>query len=259
MHRKSIKAIFLSAVLISTMASCGELQQIASTSSQGKSNSAPQNSPSKNTEISQAEANSGVKQALNSALQNSIKSLSANDGFLKDEAVKILLPPQAQKVEKTLRSVGMGSVVDKFITNMNRAAESAVKEAGPVFVNALSQLTVQDAFNILLSGQNDAATNFFKRTTSDELNDKFKPIIQSALGKYQVDTYWTQLTTTYNGLPITQDKIETDLNTYVTLRAIDGLFTKVAGEELKIRDNLGGARNTDTLKKVFDWVDKQKK
>ena len=259
MHKKSIKVFFLVAVMISTLSSCGELQQIASTSSQDKNSTNSQSSSAKNTEISQAEANSGVKQALNSALQNSIKSLSVKDGFLRDEAVKILLPPQAQKVEKTLRSVGMGNAVDKFITNMNRAAESAVKEAGPVFVNALSQLTVQDAFNILLSGQNDAATNFFKRTTSDELNDKFKPIIQSALGKYQVDTYWTQLTTAYNGLPIAQDKIETDLNTYVTLQAINGLFTKVAGEELKIRDNLGGARNTDTLKKVFDWVDKQKK
>src|SRR5690606_26694502 len=102
----------------------------------------------------------------NQGLQKSIQTLAVRDGFLGNAAVKILMPPEAQKIERTLRNVGLGSLCDNFITNLNRAAESAVKEASPVFVSALSQLTIQDAFNILLSGQQDAATNFFRRTTT---------------------------------------------------------------------------------------------
>lgn len=256
MNSKLLKGLFLSGALF-TFASCGNLQQIASNlPQQGQTQSGSQ---AGGTTISQGEANTGIKQALNSALQNSISSLSAENGYFGNAAVKILMPAEAQQIEKSLRAIGMGSLCDKFIMSLNRAAETAVKEAAPVFVNSLSQMTVTDAFNILLSGQKDAATNFFKRTTSDELTKKFSPIVQGALGKNSVDTYWTQLTTAYNNLPLSGQKIETDLNAYVTQKAIDGLFVQVAGEELKIRNNLGGARNTDTIQKVFGWVDSQKK
>ncbi|HMR20366.1 MAG TPA: DUF4197 domain-containing protein, partial [Sphingobacterium sp.] len=125
-------------------------------------------------------------------------------------------------------------------------------------VNALSQMTVTDAFNILLGSQQDAATMFFKRTTSTALTARFSPIVESALGKNKVSTYWTQLTSAYNSLPLSNTKIQTDLKAYVTQKAIDGLFIKVADEELKIRQNIGNARNSGLLDKVFGWVDSQK-
>jgi len=206
--------------------------------------------------ITQSEATTGIKQALSSGLQESIKTLSLKDGFLGDAAVKILMPAEAKKVETALRAVGMNSLCDQFISSMNRAAESAVKEASTVFVNSLSKMTVNDAFNILLSGQQDAATTFFKKTTSTELTTKFSPIVESAMGKNNVSTYWNQLTSAYNKLPLS-NKIETNLTAYVTQKAIDGLFVKVAVQELKIRENIGGARSTGILDKVFGWVDKQ--
>src|SRR5690606_33283993 len=118
------------------------------------------------------------------------------------------------KVERTLRSVGLGFLCDDLITNLNRAAESAVKEASPVFVSALSQLTITDAFNILLGGQEDAATNFFRRTTSDQLVARFSPIVEKAIGEHQIARYWSTLVTQYNQLPLVNDKVEADLNKY---------------------------------------------
>ncbi|HZH54038.1 MAG TPA: DUF4197 domain-containing protein [Sphingobacteriaceae bacterium] len=206
--------------------------------------------------ISSGEAASGIKQALGQGLEKSIQSLAVRDGFLGNAAVKILMPPEAQNIERTLRSVGLGSLVDDFITNLNRAAETAVKEASPVFVSSLSQLTVTDAFNILLSGQEDAATQFFRRTTTDQLVGKFSPIVDQAIGQHQVARHWSNLVTRYNQIPLVNEKIETDLTKYVTERAIDGLFHQVAVEELKIRNNLGGSRSTPLLQKVFDYADK---
>src|SRR5690554_6615253 len=207
--------------------------------------------------ISSGEAASGIKQALGQGLEKSIQSLAVRDGFLGNAAVKILMPPEAQNIERTLRSVGLGSLVDDFITNLNRAAETAVKEASPVFVSALSQLTISDAFNILLSGQQDAATQFFKHTTSNELAQRFSPIVEKAIDQHQVARHWSTLVTRYNQLPLVNDKIEADLNKYVTDKAIDGLFLMVAREELNIRNNLGGSRSTPLLQKVFDYADKK--
>jgi len=209
-------------------------------------------------QISSKQAASGIKTALEKGLTTSINSLSAKDGFLGNAAVKILMPAEAQRVEKTLRSVGLGSLCDQFISSMNRAAESAVKEAAPVFVGALSQMTIQDAHAILLSGQQDAATTFFKTSTSNALTEKFSPIINAALGKNNVSEYWSQLTTAYNKIPLANAKLNTDLDAYVTQKAIDGLFIKIAEEELKIRSNFGGARSSKILNTVFGWADKQK-
>lgn len=208
--------------------------------------------------ITQSQAITGIKQALGNGLNNSINALFVKDGFLGNAAVKILMPKEAQQIEKTLRSLGMGSLCDQFVTSLNRAAESAVKEAAPVFVNSLAQMTVNDAFNILLGAQPDAATSFFKRTTSATLTTKFSPIVESALGKNNVSTYWNQLTSAYNNLPLANNKINTDLNAYVTQKAIDGLFVQVADEEIKIRQNISGSRSSNILNDVFGWVDKQK-
>lgn len=207
--------------------------------------------------LSNKDASLGIKQALSNGLNLSIESLAKKDGFLGDAAVKILMPAEAQKVEKTLRAVGMGKLCDQFIQSMNRAAEGAVKEAAPVFVNALSKMTITDATNILLGSKQDAATTFFKTNTSTELTNKFSPVIQSAMGVNNVDQYWTQLTSAYNNLPL-GNKVETNLTAYVTQKAIDGLFIKVADQESKIRNNIGGSRNTNILQKVFGYADDKK-
>ncbi len=254
---KSFSYLALSLAVLPLLTGCETLSQIASTLPQGNPGTTTSNTGA-NTTITQAEAVTGIKQALNNGLQNSIKTLSAANGFYGDALVKVLMPEEARRVEQTLRSAGMGKLVDNFILSLNRAAESAVKEAAPVFVNSLSQMNVTDAFNILLGTQQDAATQFFKRTTSATLTDKFSPIVATALGKHNVNTYWTQLTTAYNSLPLSSNKVQTDLNAYVTQKAIQGLFVKVADEELKIRQNIGGSRNTNILQSVFGWVDKQK-
>lgn len=241
--------------LISTVSfsSCDALSQLPGSGGMG-TGAAGGSASSGN--ISSGEAASGIKQALSQGLDKSIQSLAVRDGFLGNAAVKILMPPEAQNIERTLRSVGLGSLVDDFVTNLNRAAETAVKEATPVFVSALSQLTVTDAFNILLSGQEDAATQFFRRTTTDQLVGKFSPIVDQAIGQHQVARHWSNLVTRYNQIPLVNEKIETDLTKYVTERAIDGLFHQVAIEELNIRNNLGGSRSTPLLQKVFDYADK---
>lgn len=252
---KSFKYFAVGIAALPLLTGCETMSQIASTLPQGNPGTT---SGSNNTTITQTEAVTGIKQALNNGLQNSIKSLSATNGFYGDAIVKVMMPQEAQKIEQVLRSAGMGKLVDNFVLSLNRAAESAVKEAAPVFVSALSQMTVTDAFNILLGTQQDAATSFFKRTTSATLTQKFNPIVESALGKHNVNTYWTQLTSAYNALPLSNNKVQTDLSAYVTQKAIDGLFLKVADEELKIRQNIGGSRNSSVLQSVFGWVDKQK-
>lgn len=258
MKLKIPRQIIMGVCIMPLMVGCDTLSQVAANLPQSPAGSTTAGSSTQNGTITQTEAVTGIKQALSNGLNNSINTLSAPNGFLGDAVVKILMPPEAQQIEKTLRSAGMGKLCDNFISSLNRAAENAVKEAAPVFVNALSQMTVNDAFNILLGTQQDAATNFFKRTTSAALTAKFSPIVESALGKNNVNTYWTQLTSAYNALPLSNNKIQTDLNAYVTQKAIDGLFVKVADEELKIRQNIGNARNTGMLDKVFGWVDKQK-
>ena len=246
------------AITMLLITSCGTLNPgslnlpSSSGSSTNETNSAQKTTPA----ISEKEATNGLKEALNTGLQKSIQTLSKKDGFLGDAAVKILMPEEVKQVESALRAVGMGSLCDQFIKSMNGAAETAVQEASTVFLNSLSKLSVKDVFSILLSGQQNAATNYFKTNTSAELTSKFTPIIQGAMGKNNVTTYWNQLTTAYNKLPLSK-KIETNLTAYVTQKAIDGLFIKVSEQELKIRKNIPGSRNTNTLQKVFGWADQQ--
>lgn len=250
------KALSLIAVLsLFAFGGCDTLNQVA----QGAGGNSSTSSSNGSQPVSSTEISSGIKQALNQGLQESIKVLSVKDGFLGNAAVKILLPPEIQRVESALRGIGLGSLADNLVQNMNRAAEAAVGEASSVFVSSLSQLTITDATNILLSGQQDAATSFFERTTTNELTEKFSPIIGNNLNKFNVSKYWAELTTTYNALPIATNKINTDLNAYVTQKAIDGLFVQVAKEELKIRENIGGARSTNLLQKVFGYADDEKK
>lgn len=197
----------------------------------------------------------GIKQALEIGTTRGADLLSAKDGFLGNMAVKILFPPEAQKVEKTLRSIGLGSLADNVITSLNRAAEDAAKEAKPIFISAIKQMTITDATNILL-GNKDAATTYFKRVTTAQLMEKFAPVIQSSLSKVGATKYWGDAANQYNKIPLVKP-VSTDLSAYVAQKAIDGMFLQVAQEELKIRDNLG-ARSTSLLQKVFGYADRNK-
>ena len=197
----------------------------------------------------------GIKEALEIGTSRGADLLSAKDGFLGNLAVKILFPPEAQKVEKTLRTLGLGSLADNVITSMNRAAEDAAKEAKPIFVSAIKQMTITDATNILLGNQN-SATEYFKRTTTSSLMEKFKPVIAASLAKVGATKYWGDATTQYNRLPMVT-RVNTDLSDYATQKAIDGMFIQVAQEELTIRNNLG-ARSSTLLQKVFGYADKIK-
>ncbi|RKD20058.1 hypothetical protein BCY91_00050 [Pelobium manganitolerans] len=204
---------------------------------------------------STTEMSLGLKQALEFGTNYSSERLAAKDGFLGNMAVKILFPEEARKVETALRSIGLDNLCDNVIVSLNRAAEDAAKEAKPIFVNAIKQMSFQDVTNILL-GQENAATLYFKRTTSVALADKFKPVISSSLSKVGATKYWGDVTSRYNKLPLVKP-INTDLAAYVTDKAIDGMFVEIAQEELKIRQNLS-ARSTSLLQKVFAYADQQK-
>ncbi len=190
----------------------------------------------------------GLKEALNKGVETGTSLLSAQDGFFKNAAVKILMPPEAKKAEKALRNAGLGSEVDKAVLTMNRAAEDAAKSAAPIFLDAIKQMTITDALNIL-KGSDSAATTYLKASTTSALTAAFRPIVDSSLGKVDATRYWSLLTTTYNKIPLVQ-KVETDLTTYVTGKALDGLFHEIALQEKDIRQH-PAARTTDLLKKVF--------
>lgn len=199
------------------------------------------------------EIGEGLKQALEFGTSAGADRLSAKDGFFGNLAIKILFPPEAQKVEKTLRSVGLNALADNVILTINRAAEDAAKEAKPIFISAIKQMTIADATNILLSGNKDAATQYFKRVTTVQLMEKFRPVITASLSKVGATKYWGDAATAYNKLPLVKP-INTDLASYVAQKAIDGMFIQVAQEELKIRDNIS-ARSTNLLQKVFGYAD----
>jgi len=201
------------------------------------------------------EISQGIKEALQIGVAAGADRLSVKDGFLGNLAVKILMPPEAQKVEKTLRGIGLNTLCDNVIVSLNRAAEDAATEAKPIFIAAIKQMTLADATNILL-GNSDAATTYFKRVTTAQLMQKFSPIVTNSLNKVNATRYYSDLTTQYNRLPLVKP-VNTNLTEYVTQKAIDGLFIEVAKEELKIRGNLN-ARSTTLLQKVFGYADKKK-
>jgi hypothetical protein len=201
---------------------------------------------------SSLEIGTALKQALEQSTIKSADQLSVVNGFFGNAAVKILLPPEAQKAEKTLRSLGMGKVCDDAILSLNRAAEDAVVQAKPIFIGAIKKMTLQDVTNILL-GQPDAATQYFKRATTADLTAKFQPSIQVSLDKVNATQYYTILATTYNKIPFVR---KINIANYTTKKAIEGLFVEIAVQELSIRQNIGVSRTTPLLKKVFAFADK---
>jgi Protein of unknown function (DUF4197) len=199
--------------------------------------------------LSSDEIVNGLKEALTVGAKNSTGKLSAADGFFRDAAVKVLMPPEAQKVEKTLRSIGAGKLVDDAILSLNRAAEDASKSAAPIFISAIKNMSIKDALGIL-KGTDTAATSYLRSATTRDLTSAFKPSIDSSLAKVGATKYWKDVFEKYNSLPTTFNKVNTDLSGYATQKALNGIFYYVAEEEKKIRSN-PAARVSDILKKVF--------
>ncbi len=189
----------------------------------------------------------GLKEALNVGIKKGTTQLSTVDGFFGNAALKILMPPEAQKVEQSLRKLGMNKQVDDAILNMNRAAEDACKQAAPIFLNAIKQMNFADAMGILRGG-NNAATQYLQNTTTTALTAAFKPVIQTALDKIDATKHWNTIFSNYNRFAL--QKVNPDLTAYVTEKAMSGIFIQLAAEEEKIRKN-PAARTSEILKTVF--------
>jgi len=198
---------------------------------------------------SESEIGDGLKEALKIGAKKATGKVSAENGFFGDALIKVLMPPEAKKVESTLRNMGMGDQVDKLILSMNRGAEDASTKAVDIFIDAIRNMSIQDALSIL-NGGNDAATQYLKRTTSAALTNAFKPVIKQSLDKVHATEYWATVFDTYNKMPTTFKKVNPDLPSYVTERALNGVFVYIAQEEAKIRKD-PNAQVTDLLKKVF--------
>jgi hypothetical protein len=199
--------------------------------------------------VTESEAGQGIKEALSQGIGTAIVNLNKENGFFGNNAYKLFLPQDARKIERTLRDIGLASQVDKAILQINRAAEDAVGYAKPVFVNAIRQMTIADALNIVRGG-NTSATDYFRDKTHSQLVEAFRPSIQESLDKLQATRYYADLVNTYNRIPTTINKLNPDLTSYVVGKATDALFDQIAQEELNIRQN-PAARTTELLKRVF--------
>lgn len=233
------KLVFIIALF--SLSSCAELQQIA--------NQYPTLGTIGSTNIA-----AGLREALNNGITKQVTKLTATDGFFKNEAVKILLPPELRKVDAGLRSIGLSSLADEGLKVLNRAAEDAVKEATPIFVDAVKNITFTDAKTILL-GSNSAATVYLQSSTSTALYAKFNPVIKNSFSKVGADKVWSNIITKYNSIPLV-NKVNPDLNDYVTTQAMNGVFKMIAVEELNIRTNIS-ARTSPLLQSVFAMQDKK--
>lgn len=223
----------LSLCIIFLLTSCAELQQIAEQTGYG---------------VTDTEISSGLKQALQFGIDKEVTKLADENGFFKNELVRIGLPPELQKVDKTLRDVGLDALADEGLKVLNRAAEDAVSEAIPVFADAVTGITFADARNILMGSEN-AATMYLENKTTSELYSRFNPIISNSLDKVGATQVWKNIIDKYNTLPLTS-KVNPDLPDYVTNEALDGVFLMIAKEEKDIRDSVA-ARTTALLKRVF--------
>ena len=232
-----IKKLFLTVLLIQITA-CAELRQVV--------NQLP------NTGITNDQIGNGLKQALHNGITNQVSKLAVKDGFFKNELTKILLPEELQKVDNTLRKIGLSKLADEGLKVLNRAAEDAVGEAIPIFVDAIKGMTFIDAKNILL-GEKNAATMYLQNKTSEALYQKFNPIIANSFQKVGADKIWENLITKYNNLPLTAN-VNPNLTDYVTQEALKGVFTMVEVEEKEIRANVN-KRSTELLKRVFALQD----
>jgi hypothetical protein len=229
-------------VVFITLSSCQAVEQATGIAMSGSKGSGG---------LSKEEVVSGLKEALRVGAKEAAESASRQDGFLKNPDIRIPFPPEAQAVKKKAMDLGLDRQVNRFETTLNRAAENAAGEAAPVFVDAIQNLTVREAFDIL-NGSDRAATEYLKQTTSDRLREKFAPVVSRATDEVQLTQYWTPLMQKYNAVTTFTggEQVNPDLNAYVTDRTLDGLFTLIAQEEKKIR-NETVARTTELLQRVF--------
>ena len=202
--------------------------------------------------LSQEQIGNGLKQALDNGIKNQVSKLTSQDGFYKNDLVKILLPEELQVVENGLRKIGLSNLADEGIKILNRAAEDAVKTATPIFVNAVKEITFNDAKNILLGDQN-AATSYLQTKTSESLYSSFSPVINDSFSKVGADKIWATLISKYNSIPFVA-KVNPDLTNYVTNQALKGVFTMIEVEEKGIREKVS-LRTTSLLKQVFALQD----
>lgn len=200
--------------------------------------------------LTTAEVAEGLKEALVKGISTGADLVSVTDGYFKNPEIKIPFPPDVKKVEDAVRKIGLGNQVDKFVMTLNRGAEDAAKEAKPIFIAAIKSMTIQDAWAIL-RGEESAATDYLKRTTSAQLKEKFKPVIQSSLNKVSATKYYGEIVSRYNQIPLVE-KVNPNLDDYATDKAIEGLFVMIAKEEKSIRQD-PVARTTDLLKRVFGY------
>ncbi|MBT8266346.1 MAG: DUF4197 domain-containing protein [Bacteroidia bacterium] len=229
---------YSSLIILMIFSSCAQLQDVVNQLPQGG--------------LSEVEIAKGLREALNFGIDKQVTKLTETDGFFKNELVKILLPEELQKVDKALRDIGLSSLADEGLKVLNRAAEDAVKEATPIFVEAVKDITFSDAKTILI-GADDAATQYLNSKTETALYAKFHPVIQASFARVGADQIWESLINKYNTIPFTQN-VDPDLTSYVTSEALEGVFTMIAIEEKEIRTKIS-SRTTDLLKKVFALQD----
>jgi hypothetical protein len=242
---KMNKTLLVASILFfgTTVSGCAEMQQVA--------NQLP---GILNQGTGTLDIAGGLKEALNNGITKQVSKLTATDGFYKNAAVKILLPEELQKVDKGLRSIGLSSLADEGLKVLNRAAEDAVKEATPIFVDAVKGMTFNDAKNILMGNEN-SATTYLQNSTTTALYGKFNPVIKNSFSKVGADKVWANIITKYNAIPLVK-KVNPDLTDYTTTKALEGVFKMVAVEEKNIRTDLN-SRSSDLLKKVFALQDKK--
>jgi hypothetical protein len=230
-----MKKIFIAIFMVALFSGCDVLKNLPQTGGIGG--------------ITEGEAGQGIKEALSQGLAGAVLKLNKEDGFFKDALYKILLPPDAKKIENTLRDLGFNNMVDKAILQINRGAEDAAGFAKPIFVDAIKNMTLQDAIGLVKNGDT-SATHFFREKTTEKLIAAFLPVIKSSLDKVEATKYYGDVVNKYNNFPTTFKKINPDLPNFVTQKAVSALFDLVAKEEINIRTNLA-ARTSDILKKVF--------
>jgi len=235
-----MKRLLALALLLFSMASCDVLMDIAEQGAQGMSTLPP----------TESEISAGLKEALRVGITNAVSATSTNNGFLNNSLIKIPFPPQAERAATTLRDLGMGDIVDRFVETLNHSAEQAAAKATPIFVNAISQMSFNDVYNVY-RGENDAATEYLKSTTSNQLKTAFRPVIKDAINKVELTKYWDPIASNYNRIPFVQ-KVNPDLEDYVLDQTLEGLFIVVAQEEAKIRLD-PAARVSSILQKVFGY------
>ncbi|KAA3651209.1 MAG: DUF4197 domain-containing protein [Bacteroidetes bacterium] len=238
--------IIVASLCLSVLSACGNLDQIIKEIENTTNGTGVSMIPS------EFEMASGLKEALEKGTNSGVNKLNVAGGFLNDPQVKIPFPKELVKVENTLRDIGLSSEVDRVVNSLNEAAEKAVIEAKPLFVNAIKEMTFQDVKNILI-GSDSAATTYLNSKTRGDLVNAFQPKIKNSLDQVNATKYWTDIIGTYNKIPFV-NKVNEDLPAYVTGKAIDGLFLQIAKEELAIRQN-PIERTTSLLKKVFGYAD----